>query len=305
MKIKKYIFGSKSEYDLFRALQNRWSNIFDLWPSLPFSTIIALNKSEPSLSIKEREFFYNTNIDYTLCTKKGSPIISIEFDGLGKGFSRNGQYIQIEKSIDPYRKLKLDLKIKIAEKLCYPFFVISFEESNELSSDLSLTIVDGIIGQVLARKKFREAIKTLYYENQEMIDSLPPDAKQEYIQDLVTGAEVITELEMDPIAKLAAEYESEAMKNAIGVTYSVQYLHDPPLPEGDPLHDLSILEKRINAFKYVIKVGCRIIIKTTPASIIQTAWVRNFENNYISPLTIAENIAMLLAFKRVADLKKK
>jgi len=304
MKIRRYIFGSKSEYDLFRALQNRWSNIFDLWPSLPFSTIVALDRAEPSLSNKEREFFYNTNIDYTLCTKNGSPILSIEFDGLGKGFSRNGEYIQIEKSIDPYRKLKLDLKIKIANKLEYPFFVISFEESNELSSDLNLTIVDGIIGQALANKKFKETIRTLYYENQEMIDSLPDYAKNEYIQDLVIEAEVTTELQMDPIAKLAAEYEIEAMKGGAHGAYSMEYLYDPPLPKGDPFHDISILEKRINAFNSVVRVGCKIIVNTTPISIIQTAWVRNFGDTFISPLKIAENIAMMLAFKKAVDPKR-
>ena len=136
MKIRKSIFGSKSEYGLFRTLQNRWSKNFDLWPSLPFSNIVELDKYEPSLSSKEREFFYNTNIDYTLCTKDGSPVLSIEFDGLGKGFSRNGEYIQIEESLDPYRKLKFDLKITIANKLDYPFYVIAFEESEVLEPNL-------------------------------------------------------------------------------------------------------------------------------------------------------------------------
>jgi hypothetical protein len=101
MKIKRSIFGSPPEYKLFISLQNRWSHNFDLWPSLPFSSIVELDQTEPSLKENERKFFFNTNIDYTLCTKDGLPILSIEFDGLGKGFSRNGEYIQVKESRDP------------------------------------------------------------------------------------------------------------------------------------------------------------------------------------------------------------
>lgn len=305
MKIRKSIFGSKSEYDLFRALQNRWSKDFDLWPSLPFSSIVELEKSEPSLSSKEREFFYNTNIDYTLCTKSGSPVLSIEFDGLGKGYSRNCEYIQIEESSDPYRKLKLDFKIKIAKKLDYPFYVISFEESKELAPDLNLTIVDGIIGQVLAKKEFREKIKTFYDENREMIESLPNYAQREYVQDLVLDAETIAELRMDPISELAAKYEFEATEKGITRGYKMEYLNDPPLPDGDPFEDIAVLEKRIDAIKNATRVGCRMIINTPKIAIIETVWVRNFEDNFISPLHIANNIAEMLAFKKAIDLIRK
>lgn len=304
MKIKKTVFGSKSEYKLFRALQNRWSKDFDLWPSLPFSSIIELDKPESFLNIREREFFYDTNIDFTLCRKNGSPVLSIEFDGLGKGYSRNGQYIQIEESCDPYRKLKLDLKIKIANKLEYPFYVIAFEESKELAPDLNLTIVDGIIGQVLAKKEFQKKVEADYDENREMIESLPDSVQREYIQDLVLSAETISELEIDPIAKLASKYEFEATENGIAKRYSIEYLNDPPFPEGDPFEDITMLEKRIELMQNAARVGCRIIINTPKIEIMETVWIRNFEDKFISPLHIANNIAELIAFKRALDLKK-
>lgn len=57
MKIRESIFGSKSEHKLLRFLQNRWSKQFDLWPSLPFSSIVELEKNETALDDKEREFF--------------------------------------------------------------------------------------------------------------------------------------------------------------------------------------------------------------------------------------------------------
>lgn len=302
MKIKKSVFGSTPEYDLFCRLQSRWSKDFDLWPSLPFSSVVELEKSEPSLSHKERNFFYNTNIDYTLCTKSGRPILSIEFDGLGKGYSSKGEYIQGEESKDPYRKLKLDLKIKIANKLGYPFYVISFEESKELSHTLNFTIVDGIIGQVLAKREFREKIKTLYDDNRDVIESLPVHAQKEYIQDLVLDAETIAELHCDPIAEIASKYEFEATEKGMISGYKIEYLNDPPLADGDPFEDIAILEKNIEAIKNAVRVGCRIIINTPKIAIIETIWVRNFEDDFISPLHIADNIAEMLAFKKALDL---
>jgi hypothetical protein len=305
MKIRKMIFGSDPEYNLFKALQDRWSKDFDLWPSLPFSCIVELEKSEPSLSYKERDFFYNTNIDYTLCTKSGSPVLSIEFDGLGKGFSRNGEYIQIKESRDPYRKIKLDLKIRMAKIIDYPFYVISFEESEKLAPDLSLTIVDGIIGQVLAKKIFREKINTLYDENREMIESLPNYAQREYMQNLVCDAGTIAELRSDPIAELGSKYLLEATEKGIISGWKEEFLNDPALPEGDPFEDPAILEKRIDVIKSAVRVGFQIIINTPKVAIIEPVWVRNFEDNFISPSHIAKNIAEMLAFKKVLDLIRK
>ena len=54
--------------------------------------------------------------------------------------------------------------------------------------------------------------------------------------------------------------------------------------------------------KNAVRVGCRIIADTPKIAIIQTVWLRNFENTGVSPLHIAVNIAELLAFRRALDL---
>lgn len=301
MKIRESIFGSKSEHKLFRFLQNRWSKQFDLWPSLPFSSIVELEKNETALDDKEREFFYKTNIDYTLCTKSGIPILSIEFDGLGKGYSRNGEYIQIEKTKEPHRKFKLDLKLKIARELNYPLYVISFEESKEIAPEISLTIVDGIIGQVLAKKEFKEKIENYINEYREKIDSLPWDYRDEYIQDLIVTVETLAELEKDPIAKLASKYEHEFTEKGTVKNYKIEFLSDPSLPNGDIFEDPGLLEKRIKAFKNSERVGCRIIINTSK----ETVWLRNFHDIFLSSEHIAMNICKIIAFKKLIDSIKK
>lgn len=300
--IRKSVFGSRSEKELFTNLHTQWGSKFDLWPSLPFAQIIDVATLGPSIKEKEREFFLKTSIDYTLCTKSGRPILSIEFDGLGKGFSRHGEYVQQTTAVDPHRKLKLDLKLKIAQKENYPFFVVSFEESSILDQDTNLTIVDGIIGQVLAKKELRKSIETLYEDNREAIESLPSSAQHEYVQDLVLEAETIAELKWDPIAVLAAKYEHEAFERGIINSYKTEYLNDPELPDGDPFEDFAVIEKRIHAIKNALRVGCRIIADTPKIAIIETVWLRNFEDTAVSPLHIANNIAELLVFKRALDL---
>src|SRR5437667_9480633 len=147
--IRKSVFGSRGEKELFTSLHSQWGPKFDLWPSLPLAQIIDVESAGHYLKEKERDFFLKTNIDYTLCTRSGRPILSIEFDGLGKGFSRRGEYVQQAATADSHRKLKLDLKLKVAKNEKYPFFVVSFEESKALDQNTNLTIVDGIIGQVL------------------------------------------------------------------------------------------------------------------------------------------------------------
>ena len=300
--IRRSVFGSRGEKELFTSLHTHWGARFDLWPSLPFAQIIDVGTIGHYLKDKERDFFLKTNIDYTLCTRSDRPILSIEFDGLGKGFSRRGQYVQQVATVDPHRKLKLDLKLKVAQNENYPFFVVSFEESKVLDQDTSLTIVDGIIGQVLAKQEFQKSVETLFEDHRDRIESLPSSSQHEYVQELVWDAETLAELKWDPIAVLAAKYEYEAFEKGIIKSYKTEYLNDPELPDGDPFADLAVMEKRIAAMKDAVRVGCRIIADTPKLAIIETVWLRNFEDAIVSPLHIASNIAELLVFKKALDL---
>jgi hypothetical protein len=359
MRIKKSIFGSRDEYKVYRALQSRWSKYFALYPSLPFSCIIPFKSIKPFLTPEEREIFLKLNVDYTLCTKNAKPILSIEFDGLGKGFSKNGEYIPA-KTHDPYRKLKMDLKLRIANMFNYPFFIISEKETKPFKKlrltselkpkiveikyasyncriiDLELTIVDGIIGQILAKKTFRKKLH-IY---KDMLKS----------SDDVIDLEVITENEADPIAKLATVYMSEAFQKNIIKEMREDFLYPSEIspllhyeeikseierlekyreaiknardPEEAKRYTHEIknitervktlqkeweesLEKRINTLQNVKEVGWRVILKTTHPkiqTITQPIWVRNFRSEWIDPPSIARNIAQMLAFKKALEL---
>lgn len=92
MKVRSSVFGSGSEKELFSTLNTHWVQKFDLFPSLPFACII--NIDDTNLSDREKNFLYKTSVDYTLCTKESKPLVSVEFDGLGHGFSKNGEYVE-------------------------------------------------------------------------------------------------------------------------------------------------------------------------------------------------------------------
>ena len=101
---------------------------------------------------------------------------------------------------------------------------------------------------------------------------------------------------------MAAKLEHEAFERGILNGYKTEYLNDPELPDGDLFGDSSVLEKRIEAINNAVRVGCRIIVNSPRIAIIETVWLRNFEDTVVSPLHIANNIAELLVFRKALDL---
>jgi hypothetical protein len=107
LKVRRTVFDSLSERDVFRALESRWSPTLALYPSLPLSKIVDLEASD-GLSESARRYFYATNVDYTFCEADGRPLLSVEFDGIGHGFSRDARYVEGRSTIDPKREWKLN-----------------------------------------------------------------------------------------------------------------------------------------------------------------------------------------------------
>ena len=292
MRIKKTIFGSGNEKELFQTINSNWSDKFDVYPSLPYTTIIDF-LNEQNLSQQEKNFLKKANVDYTVCTKEGEPLLSIEFDGMGHGFSKLGEYVQITYTTDPMRSKKLTLKLKIANGVGYPFFIVSYDEKNCLKGE-SLTIVDGIIGCVLAKKHFLNRIQELGDEHSDEIKSLAPHEEYEFVQDLVLSAEVEADLEWNPIVQKAYEYESQLNAKSMGF----EYLTDPDLPDIKDMFDFDGLAKRIKAFDKVKRVGCKVTVKTSRGELFETAWMRNIEGFGVSATSLVREIAELLAYKK-------
>jgi len=302
MGIRNSVFGSKSEREVFKAIKSEWGKEYNIWHNLPFAQIIDFADLE--LTRAEKEYLLKTSIDFTLCTKDDKPILSIEFDGLTKGFSKGGEFIETS----PYpeaknRKWKMDTKLKFCRESNYPLFVVSYAEKIPIVEKIKLTIVDSIIGQALAKRHFIPTISKAVEEQQEFLDGLPPDEQQDYIQDLVISVEVDLEFEHDPVTREVGLLETKARTTGYCSSYQLQYLTDPELPIPRDLFDVETLKKRVEAYEKLEKIGCKITAKTYKGDISETAWMRYVSGYGVSPEIIVENIVKLILFHNLISGK--
>jgi len=302
MAIKKSVFGSDSERELYKSINSEWSDKFNIWPGLSFLDIFNLNQIQLKLkpSKKQVDFLKMTTVDFTVCNKNtGEPILSIEFDGMCRGYSRLGKYVQIHNAPDvPMRKEKLELKLKVADTFEYPFFIVSYPEKNPIGEELHLTIVDGIIGQCLAKKETKHLIKEKLELEKECLEALPPDELDIVFQYIVTDAEVDADFLHDPIVLKTAEYSSKLMKSGFESGFHIEYLRHP-LDDSEEWPPT--IDNWVTKILTTDMLGCRITLHFPLKEFEEEVWVRNFWNPHAAPGLIAENLARLLAFKRAYD----
>jgi hypothetical protein len=252
---------------------------------------------EDNLRPSEVRFFYSTNVDYTFADLSDRPLFSVEFDGIGGGYSRDGEYVARRETDDPNRPWKMGFKFHAARKASYPLIVVSFEEVDALDSEEALTILDGIIGQFLAKRDFPQVAKELIEGDRQRFTAPETDHPLSDEQDLALQAELLAELDNDVLVRKASELQGELL--TLGqFTISQQWFTDPEIP---PPNSDDFLE----AFSAVERVGCRVVIELpnnkVPA-VIQTTWVRNFTGAGVLPQTIATNVAEYLAFKNAVRI---
>lgn len=180
------IFDSRAERAVFESLDSRFGGAGRLVPQLPLSKLIELD-GQDVLTAAEVGFFYKTNVDFTFADEDGRPLFSIEFDGIGGGYSRAGIYVPQRPTGDPRREWKFDFKLRLAREVGYPLLILSFDEAGPLADGESLTVLDGIVGHLLANTKAPEIIRERLAEGQHELDQYDDDLRFEMAQDLVWG----------------------------------------------------------------------------------------------------------------------
>jgi len=298
MVIRKSIFDGYHEKKLYEHLDSMWKDNYIIYPQLPFSKIFKVE--ELNIDKDERDFLFKTNIDYTVCDKEYKPLMCIEFDGWSHGYNRGGEYIQLVE--DKKRKMKLDLKIKIAMEHAFSFYIISYDEKMYISENIHLTVLDGIIGETIAKIEFREKINEYLEDSKDLMNGMNENERNEYIQNLVTSTEVELELTYNPISKKAAELMGNLSNRGIISQEGHKYLSKPELPGIKDFFDIEGIKKRLKAFKDIKWQGCEVSFQTPKGKVTKQAWVRNFEGMEASPLIIVENIAELLALYEAATI---
>ncbi len=298
MAVRSSIFGSKGEEHGFRSIERTWSNDYRVYPQFSFSDLF-----EPDEGIRDTSnFFYKTSVDYVLCTSEGKPLLVIDFDGMGRGFNKRGEYVQVEPTTDPYRKWKFDFKIKYAKKHGLPYYVVSSQEFEHVDRDSTLTIVDGLIGTELARRDVLEQFPVVLEDQRHMIEGLLPHERQEYIQDLFISQEIESDFAHNRISQRTEEIRY-SLANLVGWNrgrWDSKPLEEPALPQFDGTKES--LETRMAAFDRVGRVGSECTLFDTPVGDISaTAWMRDI-GDYSPGRSITRELAELLGWSKLARL---
>jgi hypothetical protein len=150
----KTIFDSKAERAIYSRLSSVWSRYVDIYPQIPIRKVLGYNDLR-GLPLQPRaiDYLMQTEFDFVVSEKgTGNALLAVEFDGIGHGFSRNGEYVSRVVSLrDPHRKLKLDSKLRACMLSGFPLVVVSFPETEPLEeSGNAITVLDAIIGEVRA-----------------------------------------------------------------------------------------------------------------------------------------------------------
>ncbi|SRR6266480_1295108 len=305
MKARPSLFNSVSEAQLFQAVHGTWEPHYRLFPEIPFANLVALD--EHKLSADELSFLNKTSVDFVLTTADTwGPLFVVEFDGLGHGYSRNGRYVgKIATKRDPHRAWKLGLKARIAATAGLPLVIVSYDEKAIIDEVTGLTIVHGIIGQFLAANHVARRVNELYEDQKDIIEAMPDDERREYVQDyVVISAEVEADLDWNPICTLLSKLRGRAFDLAPISSASHTPLHDPPRPENTTPFEPGFDDRALREWwKSIRRWGCECSIETGRGRVSSgPVWVRNIEGPGIDPMSLANEIAELVAWRTALNL---
>jgi hypothetical protein len=294
VRIKDNIFGSRPERNLYKALEGSWPDKLKVYPGLPFLSVI--DWSGARLTAAERDFLKKTSIDYTACdAATDHPLISVDFDGMGRGFTRAGRYHEVVSGQDyPFREQHFNLKVRMANAVRYPLMVVSYDEASPIGGEDQLTVTHGLIGSYLThfftQRRLEEIGPTLDW------DGLSEAEIQERVDWLITDIEVDAMFEWNPLVVKAAKARTEAQ--AAGMKrWDFEYLTDPPTSEASA--SVSLRDSML-AFYASNRLGARVTVRGDRFLVSKEIWLRNIEDAATSA-ALAESIASWLAYREFVD----
>lgn len=221
--MSKAIFDSRAEQAIYRRLASIWSRYVDIYPQIPVRKVLGYkNLRELPLQPRTVDYLLKTEFDFVVSEKGTSnALLAIEFDGIGHGFSRNGEYIsRVVPLNDPYRKLKLDSKLRACTLLGFPLVIVSFPETEPLEeSGSAITVLDAIIGEVQATIGLQHLISS---HTDAFADAFTEDPSGETADWVMSALEVHNDRKNHPIRRKTQEI---AQKLPLW-GYFIEFLHN-------------------------------------------------------------------------------
>ena len=200
-------------------------------------------------------------------------------------------------SPSPWRDVITSLKLKVAHGSLFPYFVVGSREFADISPTVRRCIVDGIIGEVLAKQAVTDRFaRGLTAADTGMTeaewDALSPIDQREIIEDVAMTIEIDADFEHNPLYADVAKLWSE-----LGHPGGSHRFIDAPgtrrAPSGQRLEEPALF-------------GAEHTIRTDDVgTVTRTAWLPNFRAPGFVGLGLVEEIAHLLALDEVRRLREK
>lgn len=317
--VNKQVFSSNAERENYKKLQRRWGEKYSIYHNLPFLNVFSTvglvdphflrtgKASGTGLSVTLSDLdisrLKKTSIDYTLCDENDRPLVCIEFDGLQDGVNIGSAYYPAQPTeANTWREIITNLKLKVAHGSLFPFFVVGSDHFKDLPLDTKVTIVDGIIGEVLARRATTKQVDRGFHpedigSTQEDFDMLDAGTQNELIQDWLIGVEVTADMENNPVYQVS----SRLMISEDVRSYSVEYKTYPELPGPENLAE------RMRQFDTVLYHGVKVTLHTKDSGDVDaTVMLPNFQVPWFgSGLGLAEEIAKIMCVDRYVRRRKR
>ncbi|MCD8500704.1 MAG: DUF2726 domain-containing protein [Bacillaceae bacterium] len=226
MLLKQSIFDSKSETKVYKHLQTNWTGKVGIYNHAPVANVININALE-GYKTSQINYLWKTNFDFVIASEEdgnfGKPLLIIEFDGLGEGYSYDGEYKQIrETEEDPNRGWKLNFKSQICKEAGIPLVVVSYPEINMI--DERFAIIDGIIGEVLAGREFTKRFQQeIHILNKQLKGVEDPELRQHYTEMYGIEREIGEKMRHNPIAHEGNRLLNLLLQNKIISSWKTSY----------------------------------------------------------------------------------
>jgi hypothetical protein len=270
--IRSCVFGSRAERESFGHLLEQWAKRANVYHNLPFLQVFDLEKLTALLKLDriQSSRLKKTSLDFVICDKKDQPLVAIDFDGLNQGFNIGTSY----RGPNGWRKQMFELKLRIADSCQFPYLIVRSAQLRFLPGKSKLTVIDGVIGSVLAHMKTVEDWRKVDFK--EMIpnlEKLSTAERLEAAQDLLLQIETVAQIESCPITARRWELFKELDIN--GYEFS-------PL-ESDGAY------------------GIRARVRKGDAQASAKVWIPAFGGCKIDEFTLVENLALLVAAEKLAS----
>jgi len=259
------IFGSGAERAAFEGLRSRVGSAVDIFPQVSAKRTVGFECIQRLSDEKERDYLLGAEFDFVVCKKpSGIPVLVIEFDGMGGGFSQGARYVGAPGSAAG-RHMKLEAKLRICAAAGIAAVVVALPETQPLDATCRLTALDVIVGEVVAAGILQASLDA------NLVGSVA-DVEEREATFSTTKDPIKIEL-----SRLLSALDAPRTDDGMIKFHSPQ--HDRA---GDGM------------------VGCRTVIAFRGAEFTGTAYVRNIECAGFSAYGLAEDLSQLTAIKEAA-----